>query len=358
MSSQKQQAGDGSAQYQVAGNLVVVQGVTEERAREIARDAARDAMDSLSSEAQAIGAERIEDFVDRLIPILQENDRIGALGDPAIQMALRRAQLGAAASGDETDHDMLAELIAARIDTAGDRQSTAGIERAVEVVDKLDPAALGALTVYTAVSSYTPIGGPLRPALASQDRLFAQFTEFALPAGDEWIDHLDILDLVRPSSGATLKPAAQFFVEGRPGFVSQGISNDDERLNAARQELLVLGVNLAPLEHELKADFTRLPINDLTSLRFPDYGVNPEALSRVTDLATEVFQVRNADPTLTEAFMGVWREFSTLEQIAGWWDRIPRYFNITAVGRVLVQANIKRLNRMRVVDLSLFESAG
>lgn len=141
--TQGQKAGSGSNQVQVAGDLVIVQGVTEERALQIARDAARDIISEYSAESHQVADERISKFDQAMVRNLSQSDLLGALGDPALQVTLRKAQIGAASTEREADYEILAALIDDRAKRSSDRPVRAGINRAVEVVDQLDDAALG-----------------------------------------------------------------------------------------------------------------------------------------------------------------------------------------------------------------------
>src|SRR5258708_26694811 len=103
--SQRQQAGVGSQQIQVAGNLVF--GVTEERAVEIAREQSRIAAQEFTVEAVAEANARIENFREKEVSDLFASGLLTAFADPAFHIFLRHTPLHSASSSDAPDHEVV-----------------------------------------------------------------------------------------------------------------------------------------------------------------------------------------------------------------------------------------------------------
>src|SRR5437899_1686387 len=133
-SRQRQKSGSGSQQIQVAGDLIV--GVNEERAAQIAREQARFVIAEFSAEADHIATERVDSFDARLIGELSGRGLLQVFSDPAFQILLRKTQLHAAATGDDTDHEILSKLLAERAEQP-DRPIHMVVTRAVEVIEQI-----------------------------------------------------------------------------------------------------------------------------------------------------------------------------------------------------------------------------
>ncbi|GAB3919978.1 hypothetical protein GCM10027613_25260 [Microlunatus endophyticus] len=91
---QSQSAGDNSTQIVVQGDYYA--GITEERAREIARGLIRDALESFTVEARAEAERRIAAFDERLINLLAEQESLHAFREPSVQLLVAKAQKSAA----------------------------------------------------------------------------------------------------------------------------------------------------------------------------------------------------------------------------------------------------------------------
>src|ERR1022692_3382833 len=109
---QRQQAGTGSQQIQVAGDLVL--GVTEERAVEIAKEQSHIAIQEFTVEAVAEANARMEKFSEKVVGDLSAAGLLAAFADPAFQILLRKAQLHAAATSEAADHELLSKLLTER----------------------------------------------------------------------------------------------------------------------------------------------------------------------------------------------------------------------------------------------------
>lgn len=61
-------------------------------------------------------------------------------------MQLRRAQISAAVSDQESDWDMLSQLMIKHIEVKEDRNKKLGVTKAIEIISEIDNQALLALT--------------------------------------------------------------------------------------------------------------------------------------------------------------------------------------------------------------------
>ena len=344
-----QKAGDNSTQYQVSGDLVVVQGVTETRALEIATQAAHDVMANYSAESQEIALDRIGKFDVALVKKLADSDLLGALADPAVQVALRKAQLGAASSERESDYDLLASLIEDRVKRGSDRPVRSGIDRAVEIVDQIDDTALTGLTVMQAASQYQAVSANIEPGLTAMETLLTELLSGrALPTGVAWIEHLDVLGAIRIEGLQSFLKFDAFWPSKTPGYVAMGVEAESEAEDLGRKEMAGYGLDLNPVpDHELKPGFRRLPFareEELATL-LRDTAHRPETdVEGAVRVANDIFGLGTRDETAAVEFLRLVKLRPSHARLAEWWDSLPIYFSVTPVGRVLARANAQRLD--------------
>lgn len=346
---QAQRAGDNSLQYQVAGDLVLVQGVTEERANEIALQAAHDVMLQYSAESQGIAMERIGKFDMAMIGRLAHAGLLGALADPAMQVTLRKAQLGAASSERDSDYDLLASLLDDRAQRGAERHVRAGINRAVEIVDQIDDEALIGLTLFQAAVQCRGSSPNIEPGLTAMDGLLAELmVGRELPTGVEWIEHLDVLGAIRMERLTSFLTFDQFWRAKTPGYVSVGVEAGSEEEERGRAEMARYGLSLEPVpDHELKPGFRRLPFamkDDLAkALRaIPDRS--EEDVQAAIGVATDIFKMETIDEVAAAEYMRLVMGLPNHARLGQWWDGLTVHFTVTSVGRVLARANAQRLD--------------
>lgn len=114
MKDHKQEAGDNAQQYQAGGNIIIVQGVTEERAREIAEIASREVVLRESrAVAEVVITERTDQLTNRIFEGINQRDTtlFGRFGDPRFLAAFTSAQRSYAETGAEDLGLVLASLL-------------------------------------------------------------------------------------------------------------------------------------------------------------------------------------------------------------------------------------------------------
>jgi hypothetical protein len=89
--NQRQEGGDRSQQIQVAGDLIQINGVTEQRAAEIAREQSRIAIQEFTAEATAEASSRIDKLDAKVVTELSSGGLLEAFSDSAFQILLRKA---------------------------------------------------------------------------------------------------------------------------------------------------------------------------------------------------------------------------------------------------------------------------
>lgn len=345
-SEQSQKAGQGANQMQVAGDYIVNVGITEERAQEISLATARQVVEDFAVESHQIIQARVESLDERVIHQLSDAGALDSFADPAFIRSYRRAQEGAASSERPTDYDMLAALLTDRAKNPRERPSVAGIDGAIDIVDRVDSEALRALTISNAVSQWTPVGLFVGTGLQVLESVFESLIDGPLPEGANWLDHLDVLNAVRRNTLGGLKTMEQYYGEQLVGYITPGV--------AAGAIPEFVGADLAEepwpvlvLPHELRPGFFRLGVTNVPELekQLRGAGKSDGYIETVVSQAATVFGLGQQDDSLRTDLMSRIRALPSFGLVAEWWDRqAANGYYITPIGRALARANAFRLD--------------
>lgn len=344
---QAQRAGDNSALVQAGRDITIVNGLSEERAREIARVTSEQVIAEYTAEAQKVIQDRIFKLDDKVIAALIREGRIQVFSDPGFQRSYRKAQEGAAVTERDEDYDLLTALIVDRVERGEKRHIRAGIDRAIEVIDRIDETTLRGLTVMQAVMQYRPAGGDIIKGLRVMDNLLGQLIDGPLPEGIDWVDHLDVLDAARIRYGTPLRKFGDFWPKTHmPGYISTGA---EESLAPKFWDFHGEKIEWMSEKHLFKEGFVRLQVACIEDLEKWHDKFPPETVSKLLVQAEENFHVSAVDDSCSESLMDLARDLPSLRKIEEWWDKIPNAFTVTAVGKVLARANAERLDTLRVL---------
>lgn len=358
---QKQKARDNSQQLQ-ADNMIVNIGIDEKRAREIYHEMNLQVVKDYTQEALTVANLRIAEFENKLLPKMEAVDgALEAFADPSFQLLLVEAQKTAASTERPADYELLSELLIHRFQKGENRIARAGINRAVEIVDKISDEALLGLTVFHSVSFFFPKSGDIHQGLNVLNDLFGKLFYDNLPTGNEWLDHLDILDAVRISSFGSLKKIQQFYPEMLSGYIETGIEKESENhlkaielliSNRIPQDILVTNI--------LNNNFLRLNLSkrkqiDTLTLQHP-LKVNGNLTNVLIEISEEqknalraIYDLYKQDESLKQenikVFMQEWDKRQNLKTLRAWWDNIGSSIQITSVGKVLAHSNAQRCDK-------------
>ena len=357
--NQTQKAGNNSRQIQ-AQSIIINNGIEEKRAREIFHEMFDIARKDLTQEANEIAQNRVERFERDLMPKIEKvKGAINSFGDPAFQFALVNAHKAAAASNREADLELLSELLLHRIKRKDNKNSCAGIGKAIEIVDDISDEALLGLTVGFAVEKYVPVTGNISEGLSILDDLFGKFGVDELPIGMEWLDHLDILNAVRVSTISHLKKYEQWMCENIPGYFVEGIRIESEEY---KQVLSMLKDNKIPCQilcnHELNEGFVRLAVTSKESIDniclVCNANVNGQEQKIESNLSEQQKEVlhniygmcnnEKGKQQIINSFSIKVDEYRNLKKVKQWWNAVPYAFQITTVGKTLAHSNAKRID--------------
>ncbi|HEH9409065.1 TPA: LPO_1073/Vpar_1526 family protein [Aeromonas salmonicida subsp. pectinolytica] len=358
LNNQNQKGGNDSTNLQVQ-QMVVHVGIDEKRAREIYQEMNLQLRKDYTQEALTIANGRIKEFENSLMPkMAQVEGALEAFSDPSFQLLLVDAQKTAAATERPADYDLLSELLIHRFKKGENRIARAGINIAVEIVDKVSDDALVGLTVRHAVDNFLPVSGDIYEGLNLLDGLFEKILYRELPIGQDWLDHLDILDAVRLGQLGNLKKINEYYPEQLSGYTDVGIIKGSENHNRAIE--LLHNHNLPEsilIEHVFDHDCVRLCVRNRYGLdevhlsrRLNYFGgavyqneklseEQKNALRGIYDLYSNDVDKKQQN---IKAFMSEWDRRPSLKKLREWWDQIPTVFTITSVGKVLAHSNAQR----------------
>lgn len=355
---QNQKAGHNSQQLQ-ADKMIVNLGIDEKRAREIYQEMNLQLRRDYSEEAFTIASNRVSEFENQLLPKMEAVDgALEAFADPSFQLLLVEAQKTAASSERPADYDLLAELLIHRFQKGENRIIRAGISRAVEIVDKISDDALLGLTAFHSASYFIPVTGDILQGLNVLNELFGKILYNSLPTGNEWLDHLDILDTIRVNSFGNLKKINQYYPVVLAGYIEVGIEKDSDSYEKALE--LFKNVGLPPnilVEHALNKKFLRinLPnIDQIDSLTLQqNLVINGNTFIVPVKLSEEhkeaintVYNLYMKDDSIKQqninTFMEEWDKHQNLKILREWWDSLGSSIQVTSVGKVLAHSNAQR----------------
>lgn len=358
MNKQTQKSGDQSTNIQ-ADQMVVNVGIDEKRAREVFQEMNLQLRREYAQEALKIANDRVSLFEDSLMPKMEQVDgALEAFSDPSFQLLLHEAQKTAACTERPADYDLLSELLLHRFKKGDDRVARAGIGYAVDIVDKISDEALLGLTVAHAVSNFSPATGEISQGLDLLDELYGKIIYRELPTGQQWLDHLDILNAVRLNTFGGMKKIAEYYPEKLAGYIDVGIMKDTENHTKAIE---ILSSNNLPeqilAEHSLNSDYLRIQIPHKAQIESftlqqtikSNGGVFlvPVKLTETQVAALiSIYDLYNQDGGVKQgnivSFTEEWDSRPHLKTIRKWWDDIPLALSITSAGQVLAHANAQR----------------
>lgn len=356
ISKQTQQAGDNSQLVQ-AQTVVIQNGITEQRAREIFDEKIAITKRDLTVEAIAEAQTRINKLEENLIPKMQKIDEgLRSFADPSFQMLLVEAQKSAASSEREEDYDLLSELLVKRITSGNNRNERAGIHHAISIVDNISSSALQALTLFYICNQIRPRNNFSLALKAINDK-YGQFMSLPLPLGVDWIEHLDLLRAVRINSFGRFPDIGEVIVQICGDFAEVGIKKHSDSHSEAIKLLSECGLGSSSVftDNPTLEGYVRINISsreDIDSLSIhntfagqsfilPLSDDQKKALRSIRDMYCKDAQLLQQ---MKKWVIKQWESYNYLKQFNEWWKQLPISFDMTAAGLVLANANATRID--------------
>ena len=349
---QVQEASDNSQQLQ-ANNMIFNVGIDEKRAREICQEVILQLKNKYTEEALKLAESRVSEFENKLLPKMKAIDgALEAFADPSFQLLLVESQKTAASTERPADYDLLSELLVHRFQNGTDRNTRAGITRAVKIVDEISDEALLGLTVFHAVTCIEPVTGVIQEGLDILNDLFGKLIYATLPNGNKWLDHLDILSTIRVTNFVRLPKMEDHYSKQFAGYMDVGIKKYSQEFYRAIELLNSNNLPNILIEHELNTDYVRLCVlnkNDVDPTKLTHLSSNNTVIS-LTDIQKNVirsiYDLYKQDAAIRQEnvnkFMEEWNKRTNLKILREWWDNIKFSMQLTSVGKVLAHANAQR----------------
>lgn len=349
-----QNAGSNSNQIQ-GDNVTVIVGIDEKRAREIYSEMTVQLKKEYTAEALMVANARIIEFENKLLPKMEAVDgALESFADPSFQLLLIEAQKTAAATERPVDYELLAELLVQRFKNNKDRNVVSGINIAVEVVDEVADDALLGLTILHALTYFIPIAGDPNEGLYLLDEFFGKLLYDKLPKGNNWYEHLELLNAVKVNSFGNAVKLESLFNDRFPGYVDVGIEKNSKNHIKALKILNDADIHGVLVDHYLNNNFVRINMCNIRSIRHlknikevTSYNYSINDLTDIQEeVIIEVYHLYKKDEIAKQEniykFIELWDNKENLKTIRLWWNSIGSTIKLTSVGRVLSQANAQR----------------
>ena len=278
-------------------------------------------------------------FAETFIPRIENiESAINSLKDPAFQFMIQDARETAVKTDRKEDWELLSDLLIYHIEKGQSKFIDAGIRRAIRIVNEIDLDALSALTVACALKYYSPKSSKFKEGLSVLNNLFDVLLYSKLPTGNEWLDHLDLLGAVRVLPMIRLNKSREYLCSKHSEFVCVGVKKGTEEFDKIIEILKMNNIPCSVLvDNECLDGYMRFNIENNNELNQEGKEVLLHAKSYYTNDSA-------AMQLACDNFIQMWDSFENLKSVRAWWDAIPHGFDISCLGRVLAQTNLKRID--------------
>jgi hypothetical protein len=364
--NQQQKAGDNSKQVQQTGdnsNQTIIENQTNNYNLPITEIVPLISTVSLQVEKQALALctqvsedickSKIGEFESRWLPIISKIEGVDKhLKDPKFQFMIRDANISAAKRSRDIDLDILTQLLVCHIEKGDNMIIDAGINKTIQIVNEIDNSSLCGLTCVATMLNYHPRCPMVEDTLRLLNDLFSKLLYTDLPEGDDWIDHLDVLNAINIQSKENgLHSFLSVRNENRNKIVKKYYPTS-ELMKLFYEKYTCVGIKEGSEEHKKALEIMKENNMDLDLLVpnecLPGYlRLNVDSFD---DLFNHkyiyIYKLYSNDHKLhlqsNDKFIKMWKSHETLRKITEWYDKIPIPFRISTVGLVLAQTNGKR----------------
>jgi hypothetical protein len=226
--SQRQRVRGEAVAVQASGDVAIAisHGISTKDVFEIAEHVVARRLDGYYKAALAATGERQESWRHALISRIErlEIRQLDAFSDPDVQAAVADAQTAYARSGSTEIGRTLIDLVIARCSASSGSLEASVVNEAIQIVSKLSPSAIAALTVGFVTSEVTS------PTVVDQASFLAWIEANIEPFLDEVpttsleYDHMTALGCVRRISGMLVPSPYTAMVNNYTGLFQTGLS--------------------------------------------------------------------------------------------------------------------------------------
>lgn len=241
--------------------VFIYPGVTEEKARQIAKEMVGEAEAKLLKKFHEMYQNNASKLNDLIIPKLRKADMLGAFEDPGFLQTLYQAYRTALLLQEEKSFDMLSDLLKNRAAHPRIDIKKIALEQAIRILNNVSDASLKGLAAYYCLFCIIPRSGDISAGLDDYAKVFEELGVDDLPVGRKWLDEIDMLGAARISTiGGTMRSLADILAEGLSGYMVRGMKEEDDAYRDAVKLLQKVGLpEEALMAHEFHPGYLRLP---------------------------------------------------------------------------------------------------
>lgn len=371
---QIQEAGENSQQIMAGTVIVNNNGLTEQQVKAIIDSEIIRILNENQLVANDTAQNRLNEFRDILLPKLVKAEMLDAFKEPAVQMLFKSAEKTAICSERKLDYELLAELLIHRT-KKNDITKNVAISNAVELVDKLTEDALLVLTIFHAITCFSPISGDINQGFHILDNLFGKIlNNNSLPQNDNWAENLEINRIINFNTIGTTIKMNDFWFENFTSYSQMWIKKDSEELKQIYEELKKHNIPMdIIIDNPLDTNFVTLKIlqkgqvkdlmfnrqivhlpiiqNGAENIQMPTSMNIPIKITKEQEnVICNIFNNTkfknnglNNERTLFEQKLN---EFQNLRSINTWWNNNITKFSIrlNSIGKVIAHTNVKNID--------------
>lgn len=348
---QSQKAGDDSILNQI-GVVNIYNGITEERAREIYMELEPMRIEQYSREAVETINERLTAAIEPIIRKMREHDSaFEQFKDPAFLYLLRNAQATASRTDSKDDYEMLAELIEQHIKHKDDRIITSTVSEAIKIVDQIDVYSLKILTIVFLIYYIKLFRSNADALLVDMNKYCEQILPEEYPNTQEWVNHLDMLKLVRYDRISRFKPLKDIFNITYSDNIVTGIKKDSENYEVVRKMFTNDAVFSAfMVDNGLLDGYVKLKITEDSIKNGQAYQIiDKDVINTLNNLLNNIKIIQSyydKDVKLLQQvqnnFMIKFNSYPKLKAFNDWISSLDYSFDLTLLGRLIANMNLKR----------------
>jgi len=352
MAERQVQRGSQGAQLQAGRDIIQVQGVDLDTAKEVIEAKAIILRGELTDLAAAAVDERMRGLEDRLLHRMQDTPMLAAFASPDFQFNILEAQRSAARSSSGDDLDLLVDILAQRAEFTETPRLKMATRKALDVVGQVSTQTLMGLTALWYGIRLTTDLADLGQYLDDMETRLAPLVEFGLPApegGQAWLSDLAELGCVRLgfSGIGGLKTFTQIIATSKfPALTATGL--DETQASALKQRLEAYGLDAGGLvvPHPIVPGMFSLVGQSETAFReIADRVPRSESVNADYDSVIVDAVVQNHCEQTVGNWEGLLRDLLAtrpgLMAIDKWWHDFPAV-ELTSVGVALAYANFRR----------------
>lgn len=347
---QSQKAGNDSIQNQI-GNLIVYMG-NDKEAMKILMELFETRMEKYTLEAEKKAIERISSANEKIIYRLGKLEgAFEQFKEPAFQQLIRNAQATASRTDSKDDYEILAELIGQHIEHKDDRIITSTVSEAIKIIDQIDVYSLQVLTVFYTLLEVKFINPSTKKLLYDMNGYIEQILPEKFPNTQEWLNHLEMLKLVRYNNISQFKSLKDIFNATYTDNIVTGIKKDSENYEVVRKMFPNDAVFSAfMVDNDLLDDYVKLKITEDSIKNGQAYQIiDKDVINTLSNLLNDVKTIQgyyDKDAQLLQQvqnnFMVKFNSYPKLKAFNDWISSLDYHFDLTLLGQLIANMNLKR----------------